>query len=110
MKNVQIIDLSTNYPQSVYEISDDDFDILFPKNKDMAFFATDHDLCKNVFEKDIIKRLESQKISEDDFWNRIYKVIVDKKTIKGIQGTLINELIVNPSYFPNHAESDWEHN
>ena len=110
MKNIQIIGLGVNYPQAVYEISDDDFTILFPHNRDMAFFTVDEVLCRHIFEKEISNKLKSLNISEDEFWNRLLKKRIDKRTIQGIHGTLIDDQIVIPSYFPNRKETDWGNN
>ena len=74
MKNVQIIDGATNCLYPVYAAADDEFALMFPNGQDVEFV------------EDFIERLgeEAAGMITDRLWSRPQ----DKKTIRGIHGTL----------------------
>ncbi len=97
MKNVQIISPAVNYPQTVFGVAEEDFQLVFPEGRDMAF------------EREVSQRLKSKGIDLQIILNRIRKKPLDKKQITGIHGTLYtSDSWIEPSYFPNFLESDWE--
>ena len=108
MKNVLIVSFGVNYPQCVYSVADEDYDIICPGDQDIAFFNFEEDAEAPTFEEDVRRRLKANGVSQEDFWQRLNSRVVDKRTLQGIQGTLVESAIVEPSYFPNHRERDWE--
>lgn len=87
MKNIQVIDGAENSEYAIYEITDEQFAIIFPA----------HD--QNVeFIEDVIERLTEEEIAElfEHFWDRR----VDKPDVVGIHGTLFYELLEKKQYYP----------
>jgi hypothetical protein len=91
MKNIQIIDGASNSVFEIYAIADTLFAALFPNGTDVAF-AKDY-----YAELPITDRL----------LKNLYKRRVDKKSIRGIHGTLhLDSSQVEPKFFPTRRESE----
>jgi len=89
-KNVQVIDGAINSIFKIFEISEEQFNILFPKGSDIAF-------------------LEDFPELEDDlkFWKEFYKNRINKNNVIGIHGTLhLTGSDIDKLEFPNRKESD----
>lgn len=91
MKNIQIIDGAQNSVFEIYAIPDKLFSLIFPKGTDVAF------------EKDLLKKFPQQ----DRRFKTLYKRRLDKKSIRGIHGTLCLALSASdPKYFPTRREAE----
>lgn len=93
MKHIQVIDGALNSTFDVFEVSDAIFEQIFPDDTDVAFVD------------EITQRLG---VADDwAFWQGVYGVKVDKKSLLGIHGTLhLTGSQCRPDYFPRHRESD----
>jgi hypothetical protein len=89
-KNVQIIDGAINSTFDIFEVSLNQFKVVFPDNKDVAFL-------------DDFPHLDNQ----TEFWKEFYKSKVDKEKVRGIHGTLhLTGSEVEKDEFPNRKETD----
>jgi len=87
MKNVQIIDGAMNSLFEIYAIPDDVFVRLFPSGADVAF-AEDF-------------------AESDSLWAGFYKHRVDKKSVRGIDGTLhLTKKAEVACFFPTRKEAE----
>lgn len=88
MKNIQIVDSAENCTYSVYEITDEQFAILFPNGSDLEFVED----VEQRLGKDEFLRLHSA------LWERP----IEKTSINGIHGTLFYGLVdVKRRFYPN---------
>ena len=91
MKNIQVVDGSQNSVFEIYAVSDKLFSLVFPKGTDVAF------------EKDLLKKFPKQ----DHRFKALYKRRLDKKSIRGIHGTLCLALSESDSkFFPTRREAE----
>ena len=74
MKNIQVIDDASNCTYDIFEISKEDFDLLFPDGQDIEF------------ESDAVRRLGPTKFGE--VTSVIWERRLVKKVVRGIHGTL----------------------
>ncbi len=93
MKNIQIIDDAQNCTYSVYSISDKDFKIIFPQNKQDVEFNTD-----------LASRLDSKELTELN--KRIWENPVNKKSVNGIDGTVFYNFDNKKKYYPTKIENE----
>ncbi|HIF50672.1 MAG TPA: hypothetical protein EYQ42_03920 [Thiotrichaceae bacterium] len=93
MKNILIIDSADNCAYSVYTISDDDFNIIFP--------LEDQDI---EFNSDLESRLGEEGVIELN--KRLWKLPTNKKEMEGLHGTIIYELDNKKKYYPTKKESE----
>jgi hypothetical protein len=88
LKNVQVIDAAENCTYSVYEITDDEFAVLFPNGSDIEF----------------IEELE-RRIGEDaflKFHSNLWRRPIEKIRISGIHGTMFYGLLERKQkFYPN---------
>jgi hypothetical protein len=93
MKNIQVIYGALNSVFGIYEVPDDLFKVMFPNGSDIGFT----DEVDKAFRKRGGRRL----------WNVVYGHPVDKKRVRGIQGTLhLDTSPVSKKYFPTRKEAD----
>jgi hypothetical protein len=92
MKNIQAIDGANNATFSIFEATDEEFDLLFPHGTDIAF------------REDIEGRLTEQQIN--DIFRALWSRPVDKKTVQGIHGTYFVDLDQRKVFFPTRKEAD----
>jgi hypothetical protein len=92
MKNIQVIDGAQNATFSVFEATDAEFGLIFPDGTDVAF------LC------DVKSRLTEDQIRQvfGSLWSRP----VNKKTMRGIQGTYFADLDRRAALFPTRKEAE----
>ncbi len=74
VKNIQVIDDALNCTYDVFEVSEEEFELLFPDGIDIEFID------------DATKRLGEKKVSE--ITTPIWERKLDRKKISGIHGTL----------------------
>lgn len=89
-RNIQIVDGATNSTFDVFEISVEQYSILFPNGSNVSF-------------------LDDFPLLEDDvdFWSNLYSNKLEKCKINGIHGTLHSTgSYVEKKEFPNRKESD----
>jgi len=88
LKNVQVIDSADNCTYSVYEITDDEFAVLFPGGADIEF----------------IEDLE-MRLGEDEFLKlhpNLWKRPTEKMSVNGIHGTIFYGLMESKrKFYPN---------
>jgi len=92
MKNIQIIDGAENCTYDIFQLSDHDFEILFPNETDIEFID------------DVVRRIgedESKRIMTS-----LWTARVDKKLVLGIHGTLFFELSWKKKYYPTKKEGE----
>lgn len=93
MKNIQVIDGAVNCAYCVYQVSDEDFSLIFPgANQDIEFID------------DLFDRLGDQKAEK--ILSLIWKRRTDKKNISGLHGTLFYQLECKKKFYPNKRELD----
>jgi len=93
VKNVQVIDGAENCGYSVYSVSDQHFDILFPDT------GQDIEFSEDLFERvghDVANKILSS------MWN----ARVEKPALEGIHGTIFFGLSERKTYYPTKRESD----
>lgn len=92
MKNVQVIDGAQNATFSIFQATDEEFELLFPDSTDVSF------------REDVEERLteEQQHRVFAALWSRP----VDKKTVQGIHGTYFVDLDRRKVYFPTRKEAE----
>jgi hypothetical protein len=94
MKNVQMIDPALNATFSIFQVSDEDFDVIFPDGRDMEFF------------EDFIERAGQQ---AGVILDRLWRQPILKKNAQGIHGTLFEQWDERKKYFPSTLrEVDWD--
>lgn len=92
MKNIQIIDGAENCTFSIFAMSDNDFDVLFPDGNDIEFV------------KDLQKRLGEKTATE--ILNRLWKHPLDKKSINGIHATIFFQQDFRKKFYPTKKEAE----
>lgn len=93
MKNVQIIDGAINCAYSVYQMSDESFQAIFPDpGQDIEFI------------EDFIGRIGETQAGQ--ILNPVWKQRVEKSNANGIHGTLFFELPDKKKFYPTKRESD----
>ncbi len=92
LKNVQVIDGAENCTYDLFAASAADFAAIFPRGRDVEFVE---DFCKRVGAK------RAAAITR-----RLWKRPVDKKTARGIHGTLFYQLASKKKHYPTKRESE----
>lgn len=92
MKNIQAIDGAENATFSIFQATDEEFELLFPDGTDVAFA------------EDIEARLTEEQLHKlfDAVWSRP----VEKKTVQGIHGTYFVDLDRRKVFFPSRKEAE----
>lgn len=86
-RNVQVIDGAANCTYEIYAVPLDVFDILFPEpGQDLEFV------------EDVAERLPKDK---RDALSRLYAERLDRRSVRGIHGTLFVQLLDRKRWFPN---------
>ncbi|GGI11711.1 hypothetical protein [Gottfriedia solisilvae] len=89
-KNVQVIDSAVNSIFKIFEVSSEQFNILFPNHSEIAFLEDYPELIDDI-----------------SFWSEFYKNRLDKIDVVGIHGTLhLTGSDIDKSEFPNRRELD----
>lgn len=92
MKNIQVIEGADNCTYDIYEVLEEDFDLIFPKpNQNIEFI------------EDVVDRLGEQKI--EDLNSRIWNNRILKEEVNGIHGTLFYQLLSKKKYYPSKIDS-----
>jgi hypothetical protein len=92
MKNIQAIDGAENGTFSIFQATDEEFDLLFPEGTDIAFL------------EDIEARLTAEQ--QNDVFKALWSRPIDKKTVDGIHGTYFVDLGHRKVFFPSRREAD----
>ncbi len=93
MKNIQVIDGADNCTYDIFAVSDKDFKLIFPGDRDIEFV------------KDFVKRVGGEKSHK--ILSKAWKNWVNKKEVNGIHGTLFFELDkTKKKFYPNRKETD----
>lgn len=94
MKNIQIIDGAQNCTFSVFQATEDEFQLIFPMPGQDIEFA-----------EDLIQRTEENSRALDMLWQRP----IIKQNANGIHGTLFYEFEGKRHLFPaTKRERDWD--
>ena len=91
-KHIQVIDGSDNCTYSIFEVTDEDFDLIFCDSGQDIEFAEDL--------KDRLPHEELQAIV-----SRIWAMPVEKKEVQGIHGTIFYDLEFKKQYYPSKTEA-----
>ncbi len=95
MKNIQIIDAALNATFSVFQATDDEFDVIFPNGQDIELV------------EDLVARLGEDEAGSalTPVWNRP----ILKRHAQGIHGTLFFGWSDRRAHLPNtKREVDWD--
>jgi hypothetical protein len=92
MKNIQVIDGADNAVYDIFSATDEEFDLLFPRNEDVAFIE---DVLAQGAEAEIEKALANM-------WKRR----IPKKEAQGIHGILFFELSKKKQYYPTRKDEE----
>lgn len=95
MKNIQMIDPALNATFSIFQVSDEDFEVIFPEGRDMAFF------------EDFIQRVGEHQATLilDRLWSRP----ILKRDAQGVHGTLFEQWDDRKEFIPlTLREVDWD--
>ena len=95
-KNIQVIDGADNCTYSIFAISEELFDFIFPEVGQDIEFEEDFNARFGTMSKQESERLL------DGFWN----FPVDKKKVKGIHGTLFYGLSYKKKFYPTKREGE----
>ena len=93
MKNIQVIDGAENCTYDIFEISEDDFKLIFPNPGQDIEFNTD--LFARLSEDETI-----------DISKRLWVKPVEKSNVQGIHGTIFYELDHKKKYYPTKRNSE----
>lgn len=93
MKNIQIIDGADNCTYSIYSVSEDDFQIIFPGHGQDIEFASDLD-----------ERIRNT--PNESLYERLFEKTIEKKQVVGIHGTLFYEMDYKKDFYPIKRESE----
>lgn len=91
MKNIQVIDGADNCTYDIYQISDEDFLILFPEPDQNIEFI-----------EDVVERIGEDEVSE--LHSRIWEKLLRKEEVNGIHGTLFYQLLFKKEYYPGKID------
>ncbi len=90
-----VIDGAINSTHDVFGVDESLFEMVFPKGTDVAFLD------------EVEVRVKDSGIDEEEFWNKLYSNIVDKKTIDGLHGILHSTgSYCKKEAFPSRIESE----
>ena len=92
MKNIQIIDGALNCVYDIFSATEDEFNLIFKKNTDIAFIDEIYS-SKNLYELDLA-------------FAAIWKRRVKKSEIFGIHGTIFFELNQKKIYYPTRKDEE----
>lgn len=92
MKNIQIIDGAQNCVYDIFAATDEEFDLVFPGETDIAFIG-------EVYEKG-----DSQAL--DAAFRNIWKRPVIKSQAQGIHGILFYQLDEKKVYYPTRKDAE----
>lgn len=91
MKNIQVIDGADNCTYDIFAVSEEDFDLLFPKpNQNIEFI------------EDVVDRIGEQKIR--DLNSRLWNNRILKEEVNGIHCTLFYQLLSKKKYYPSKID------
>ncbi len=93
MKNIQVIDGAENCTYDIFEISEDDFKLIFPNPRQDIEFDTD-----------LFARLSKDEAIEVN--KRLWSKPVEKSQVKGIHGTIFYDLDYKKKYYPTKCNSE----
>jgi hypothetical protein len=96
MKNIQFIDGAVNAAYSIFAVTDDEFDLIFPGSGQNIEFI-----------EDMIRRLGEDRV--DDVLGPVWGREVAKPDVRGIHGTLFYDLLEKRKFYENKREPviDW---
>ncbi|KVH56243.1 hypothetical protein WS89_02140 [Burkholderia sp. MSMB1072] len=92
MKNIQIIDGAENCVYDIFAATDEQFDLIFPNETDIAFID-------EVYGR-------SDEASLNAAFAEIWARPVKKKEVSGIHGTLFYELGQKKKYYPSRKDDE----
>jgi len=91
-RNIQVIDGADNAAYDIFAATEEEFDLLFPKNEDVAFI------------EDVLTRGGGAEIEKAlaNLWKRR----IPKKQVQGIHGMLFFELSKKKRYYPTLKDEE----
>ena len=96
MKNIQVIDGAVNAAYTIFAITEEEFDLIFPESGSYVEFI-----------EDMVMRLGEDRVG--DVMGPIRKREVAKPDVRGIHGTLFYDLLEKKKFYENKREPviDW---
>jgi hypothetical protein len=92
VKNVQVIDGATNCVYDIYEVTDEEFKLIFHAGQDIAFIE---EVYANGSHEELDRAFEA-----------IWKRRIPKKQANGIHGLLFYELEGKKAYYPTRKDEE----
>ncbi len=92
MKNIQVIDGATNCVYDIFQATEEEFQLVFPANQDIAFID-------EVYAKGSQEQL-------DRAFEAIWKRRLPKKQANGIHGLLFYGLESKKAYYPTRKDEE----
>jgi hypothetical protein len=92
MRNIQVIDDAENSVYDIFSATDDEFSLIFPDGKDIAFID------------EVYSRGNSAEL--DCAFENIWKRRIAKRDAMGIRGILFYELENKKVYYPTRRDED----
>lgn len=96
MKNIQIVDGAINCAYDIFAATDEQFNLIFPMDTDVAFIDEVLERCK----KNGVGKALGKAFSE--MWTRK----LNKKSVVGIHGMLFYQLDDKKEFYPGRIESE----
>ena len=96
MKNIQVIDGAVNAAYTIFAITEEEFDLIFPESGSYVEFI-----------EDMVMRLGEDRVG--DVMGPIRKREVAKPDVRGIHGNLFYDLLEKKKFYENKREPviDW---
>ena len=92
MKNIQIIDGAQNCAYDIFSATDEEFDLVFPVGKDIAFI------------EEVYAGADATKL--DAAFEKIWQRRIKKSEAKGIHGIIFYELDEKKIYYPTRIDEE----
>jgi hypothetical protein len=93
MKNIQVIDGANNAEYAIYAVTDDEFAVIFPGERQNVEFI-----------EDLLERIGQTEAGR--ILSHVWTRRVNKPEVLGIHGTLFYELLWKKRYYPTKNDTE----
>jgi hypothetical protein len=93
MKNIQVIDGANNAEYAIYAVTDDEFAVIFPGERQNVEFI-----------EDLLERIGQTEAGR--ILSHVWTRSVNKPEVLGIHGTLFYELLWKKRYYPTKNDTE----
>ena len=94
MKNIQIIDGAENCAYDIFATTDENFNIIFPNNTNIAFI------------EEVYKKNKKNHKLLDKIFIELQKNPIKKSITQGIHGIIFYELDIKKQYYPTRKDEE----